>query len=282
LVRRFAIGVIAFLLLCSNAVFAQVPLPPTPADVASAAGHPLLTLGPGDQVKMEVFGRPEMDTTTYVTEDGTMRIPLAGSVKVAGLSPTEGAQKVEAALRDGQFLVDPHVTLTLTQSKSQRISVLGEVRSPGRYAIESNTTILDLMAQAGGVNEKASDVVYILRPDSSGTLQRIPVDLRGTMNSQDAMPAALQTLHTGDSIYVPAASQAYIAGEVRTTGPFRLDTGMTVLQAIARAGGVTERGSTRRVSIKRRDPKGGYTVISAKPDDKIQPEDVITVKERIF
>jgi polysaccharide export outer membrane protein len=280
LAQRFAIWVMAFLLQCGIAAFAQVPLPP--ATPEAAVGHPLLTLGPGDQVKMDVFGRPEMDSTLYISEDGTIRIPLAGAVNIGGLSPVQAAQKVEAALKSGQYLVDPHVTFTVVNSRSQRVSVLGEVRAPGRYTIESNTTILDLMAQAGGANEKASDTIYILRTDSSGNLQRFPVDLKGTMNAQDSTPAVLQTLHSGDSIFVPAASQCYMAGEVRTTGPMRLDSGMTVLQAIARAGGVTDRGSTRRVTIKRRDAKGQYAVFTAKPDDKIQPEDVITVKERIF
>ena len=281
---RFAMGVSGVLLLCSIHAGAQVPLPSTPAAMttSAAASHPLLQLGPGDQVKMEVFGRPEMDTTTYLGEDGTIRVPLAGAVNIGGLSPGEAAQKVEVALKSGQFLVDPHVTFTVLVSRSQRVSVLGEVRTPGRYAIESNTTVLDLLAQAGGATEKGADTIYILRTDSGGALQRFPVDLKGTVNAQDTAPAVLQTLHSGDSIFVPVAPQFYVAGEVRTTGAFRLDNGTTVVQAIAKAGGVTERGSARRVSIKRRDPKGGYRVFSPKADEKVQPDAVITVKERIF
>ena len=272
--------VLGVMLLCSMSVMAQVPLPP--AAGPAPGSRPLLQLGPGDQVKMEVFGRGEMDTTTYVGDDGTIRVPLAGPVQVDGLSPTEAAQKVEAALKSGQYLVDPHVTFTVLVSRSQRISVLGEVHAPGRYPIESNTTILDVLAQAGGATDKGADIIYILRTDSNGNLQRLPVDLKMTMGTQDGLPAALQTLHTGDSIFVPAAAQFYISGEVRTTGVFRLDGGMTVLQAIARAGGVTERGSARRVQIKRRNAAGGYTVLSAKSEDKLQPDDVVTVKERIF
>lgn len=271
---------IGSLLLCITAAMAQVPLPDVPAEALPANARPLLQLGPGDQVKMDVFGRPEMDGTMYVGDDGTIRVPLAGPVTVSGLSPAQAGQKVEEALKKGQFLVDPHVTFTVIVSRSQRVSVLGEVRAPGRYPIESNTTILDLLAQAGGATERSADVVYILRPDSSGALQRTPVELK--MNPQDGTPPAFQTLRAGDSLFVPAAAQFYISGEVRTTGVLRLDSGMTVLQAIAKAGGVTERGSTRRISIKRKNAQGGYTVISAKPEEKIQPDDVITVKERIF
>jgi polysaccharide biosynthesis/export protein len=244
--------------------------------------RPLLELGPGDQVKMEVYGRPEMDTTTYVADDGSVRVPLAGAVKVGGLSPAEAAQKVESALKSGQFLVDPHVTFTVMQTRSQRVSVLGEIQHPGRYPIESNTTVLDLLAEAGGATEKSADVIYILRTDSSGSLQRYAVSLKGVVDSKDAAPAVLQTLRAGDSVFVPVAEQFYIAGEVHTPGMYRVDSGMTVLQAIGRAGGVTERGSASRVQIKRRGPKGDYIVVSGRSDTKIQPNDVITVKERIF
>jgi polysaccharide export outer membrane protein len=253
-----------------------------PAGSLAADVRPILQLGPGDQVKMEVFGRPEMDTTTYISDDGSIRVPLAGVVAIGGLSPGAAGQKVEAALKRGQFLVDPHVTFTVLQSRSQRVSVLGEVHNPGRYPVESNTTVLDLLAQAGGATEKGADVIYILRPGPNGNLQRQPVNLKGVTDSKDAAPAVLQTVQGGDSIFVPAAEQFYIAGEVHSPAMYRLESGMTLVQAIARAGGVTDRGSASRVQIKRRSPKGDYIVISGKPGEKIQPDDVITVKERIF
>jgi polysaccharide biosynthesis/export protein len=250
--------------------------------VPGTADRPLLQLGSGDQIKLEVFGRPEMDTTTYVADDGSIRVPLAGVVIVGGLSPAESAERVEVALKKGEFLVDPHVTITVVQSRSQRVSVLGEVRNPGRYPMESNSTVLDLIAQAGGASEKGADIVYILRPDGAGGLKRFPVNLKGTMDSRESTPAILQTLQGGDSIFVPVAEQFYIEGEVRTPAMYRLEPGMTVVQAIARAGGVTERGSASRVKIRRKGPKGDYVVISGKAAETIQADDVLTVKERIF
>jgi polysaccharide export outer membrane protein len=260
----------------------QSALSITGAAAQAIPDRPLLQLGAGDQVKMEVFGRPEMDTTTYIADDGTIRVPLAGPVNIGGLSPGEAAEKVEHALKKGQYLVDPHVTFTVVQSRSQRVSIAGEIRNPGRYPMESNTTVLDLIAQAGGPTEKGADIVYILRPDGYGSLKRFPVNVKG-LESQDGIPAAvLQTLQGGDSIYVPAADQFYIEGEVHAPAAYRLDAGMTVMQAIARAGGITERGSASRVKIRRKGPKGDYVVISAKSGDKIQANDVVTVKERIF
>lgn len=285
--------IIGALLLRAVLAFAQVPppaqVPGTPLDSPADAGlppglvgHALVEVGIGDTVKVDVFGRPEMDTTTYVADDGTVRLPLAGTVAVSGLSPNDAGKRIEEAYKSGQFLVDPHVTVTVVMSRSQRVSVLGEVHAPGRYPIESNTTILDLLAQVGGVTDKGADQIYILRSDSSGQLQRLPVDLKGTMDSSEGSPAVLQTLRGGDSIFVPKASQFYISGEVHSPAAYRIDSGMNVLQAIARAGGVTDKGSARRVVIKRKNPKGGYVVISAKSEDKVLPDDLITVKERIF
>ena len=277
------VGKVRALFACGALLFSgTVAMVGAAAEPLTPSKTPLLQLGAGDQVKMEVYGRPEMDSTTYIADDGTIRVPLAGTVKIGGLSPSAAGQKVEAALKEGQFLVDPHVTFTVVVSRSQRVSVLGEVKNPGRYPMESNTTVLDLLAQAGGASDKGADIIYILRPDASGNLQRIPVNLNGAVDVKEATPAILQTLHGGDSIYVPVAEQFYIAGQVHSPAMYRLDAGMTLLEAIARAGGITERGSASRVQIKRRDPKGGYRVISGKPDEKIQAEDVITVKERIF
>ncbi len=280
------------LALCGSYAVAASPPGNTPPSASAATAvpdptaplgpdHPLLQLGPGDQVSMKVFGQPSMDSTMYVADDGSVRVPLAGPVNVAGLSPSEAAERVEAALRSGQFLIDPHVTFSVLQTRSQRVSVIGEVRTPGRFSIESNTTVLDLIAQAGGTTEKAGDIVYILRANATGGVDRTEVNVKSLVGDRSTATALL-SLQGGDRLYVPPAQNFYIAGEVRTPNTYRLETGMTVIEAIARAGGVTDRGSTRRVEIKRRDTKGGYTVLSAKGADRVQADDVITVKERIF
>jgi polysaccharide export outer membrane protein len=300
--KCLALHALAMLSLVSGLVLAQVPLPdppPLPGTGATAystshsgaSSRPggtvpksveIVVLVPGDQVKMTVFGRPEMETTTYVGSDGAIRVPLAGPVLVGGLSPGDAAQRIEGALKAGQFLVNPHVTLTVVVTENH-ISVLGEVKTPGRYAIESNTTVLDALALAGGRSEKGDDEIYLLREESSGEVTRMPINLRGLNNSTGALSDAVTLrLHTGDKIFVPLARQIYVSGEVRLPAPYRLESGMTVLQAIALAGGVTEKGSNRRVEIRRRKPEGGFQVLSGRLTDTLQPDDVITVKERIF
>jgi polysaccharide export outer membrane protein len=280
-VRTLALALVVLLPCCPWA--AAAPSGDNPANTAAEAlaeSHRLVQLGAGDSVTFSVFGQPDMTTTTFVGDDGTLAVPLAGPVQVAGLSPAEASQRIEKALRDGKFLVDPHVTISAIVSRSQRVSVLGEVGHPGRFVIESNIDILDLLAEAGGVTDNASDVVYLLRPDKEGNVVRTEISLKAMAKGSRA--GSGQAIKGGDSIYVPRAEQFYIYGEVTAPGKFRVEPGMTVVQAIARAGGLTPRGSQRRVEIKRLQSDGSYTTSSAKLDEPVRSDDVIRVKESIF
>lgn len=269
---------------------AQGVQPPAAADAGSSAStaapatavRPLVALGPGDEVSMHVFGQPNMDGVMYVADDGTIQVPLAGPVQIGGLSLAQAGRKVEAALKQGQFLVNPHVTFTIVQLRSQQVSVLGQVQRPGIYPVESSTTLLDLLAQAGGETASGADRIYILRKGAGQSMQRLSVNLRGLAQAGAAPQAAEVTLQAGDQVYVPQAPEFYVIGQVHAPGRFRLDPGMTVLQAIAGAGGVTDMGSDRRVTIRRRQPDGRYRDISARLTDEIEPNDIIRVKERIF
>jgi polysaccharide biosynthesis/export protein len=260
----------------------QAAQAPPPMVVPAAPGpmlSPLTALGPGDSVALHVFGQPDMDSVLGVADDGTLRVPLAGAVQVAGMSAESAARRVEKSLKDGGFLVDPHVTLTVTASLSQRVSVIGEVRNPGRYPVDSKTTVVDLLAEAGGLTELGSDTVFVLRPDAGGAVKRYPVNLAGLSDPRRTAPS--QTLRAGDSLVVPRAEQFYIMGEVQKPDKYKLQPDMTVMQAISLAGGLTPKGTYRRVEIKRTG-KNGTELIKPKADDFVQPDDVIRVKESIF
>lgn len=276
-VQRLITAACAALVLAGNAVAAE----PSAVVMAPGALPPLQPIGPGDQLKIEVFGNPDLATTTNVTDDGSVRMPLAGAVSIGGQSPAEAARRIEAALKTGQFLVSPQVTVTVLQSLSQRVSVLGEVASPGRYPIDSNSTVVDLIALAGGITAKGSDVIYILRADSTGVLQRLPVDMRRIVASQDASTAAIQTLRGGDSIIVPKGT-FFITGQVASPGEYRIEGDMILFEAIARAGGVTPLGSASRVEVRRRGPDDKVVEVKSSKNMRILPGDVIKVKERLF
>lgn len=251
-----------------------------PAADTGGNGAPLVTLGAGDAVNVQVYGRPELTTTTNVADDGSITVPLAGAVPVAGLSPAKAGQRIAAAFRQGRYLVDPQVTVSFTQARGQQVSVLGAVKSPGRFTVESRTSVLDVLAQAGGITENGASVVVLLRPDRAGKVTRYAIDLKGLSQAKTALPTL--TLRGGDSLFVPPAEQFFIHGEVRAPNMYRLEPGMTVVQAISRGGGVTPRGSDSRIEIKRRRPDGSYVTSSADLGDTLQADDVVRIKERIF
>lgn len=262
------LAVVMLLLLRATAVEA--------AEAAPAGQERPGLLGVGDWVSIQITGQP--DATSYVGTDGNITVPLVGAVPVAGIAAPIAAARVAKALKDGGFFVDPHVTVQVTQPQTQSVSVVGEVETQGRYPVTPRTTVVDLLAQAGGLKETAGDVGYVLRKDDAGRTTRIPVNLNVLADSEGTTTPLLG----GDSLLVPRAEHFSIEGEVATPGRYRIESGMTVMQAIARAGGITERGSERRISLKRVDKPGHYKTLSAKPGDLVQPDDIIRVKESIF
>jgi len=265
-------------LLAQAGAAAQAVPPREPGAVPKVAVSPLIAIGPGDEVEMRVFGQRDMDGTLYVAEDGTVRVPLLKRpVKIAGLSTPQAARKIEVALQKGGILVAPHVALKIATSRSQQVSVLGDVRSPGPYVVDSDTTLFRLLSLAGGPTPSASDTVEILRTEPDGKIEHLAVDLQGLADPGTAPDAAEIKVAGGDQVYVPEAPTFEVGGEVHSPTQYFLKHRMTVLQAIYGAGGVTQLGSTRRVVINRHG-----RVIHAKMTDYVEPNDVIIVKERIF
>jgi polysaccharide biosynthesis/export protein len=253
---------------------------PLVAQQLPTGNTPLLQLGVGDQVSLQVYGQADMTVTEYIDDNGALSVPLVGAVRVAGLSPNEAARSVEKALKSGGFLIDPHVTIGVLQARSQRVTVLGEVRTPGRYPVEANTTILDLLALAGGTTIEASKTIFIIRTNADGTTTRIPVDVKN--QEQQAGLIAGELLHSGDSILVPHAELVYVSGEVKAPNSYAIRPNLTVQQAIILGGGITDKGSKSRIDIKRKQPDGSVVTLRVKLSDLVQADDVIVVKESIF
>jgi polysaccharide export outer membrane protein len=272
-----ALGLLLIQSIASAAV--QPTVAPNVAARPPQEATRLALLGPGDSVTVQVYGQPDMTSTVLVANDGTIHIPLAGAVQIAGITPIDAADRVAKALRDGGYFVNPQVTLTLNNSRSERVSVLGEVNHPGSYAIDPSTSIIDLVAAAGGLTPNGADEGFVRRRESDGHVANYTVDLKGPTSSRD-LPS--QRLESGDELYVPIAQRVYVYGEVTTPNSYKVEPGMTVMQAIVRAGGITPRGSEHRVEIKRMGKDGQYVISKAKLNDLVQPDDVIRVKESIF
>jgi len=256
-----------------------IPGTPTPASPV-VRSEPSITLDVGDTVTLDVYGKPEMKTTAYIADDGTVLVPLVGPVKVAGLAPVDAGARIAKAFKDGELLVNPQVSVTVVTSRSQQVSVLGEVGKEGRYTVDSGSTVFDLIALAGGISKDGATVVYLLRTDANGSVSRTALNLDSLANPDIEFPNI--RFKGGDTLYVPRAGKFYIQGEVVTPSQYRLQPNMTVSEAIATAGGITRRGSSSRVEIKRRKPDGTYATIHPKSTDPVMPDDVIRVKESIF
>jgi polysaccharide export outer membrane protein len=225
-------------------------------------------LGVGDAVRVTVFQQPDLTLEARITERGSISMPLVGEVKLAGLSPTEAAASIAGALKKGKFLVNPQVNVALTTLRSRQVSVLGMVTRPGRYALDDTSSQLaDVIAAAGGVMPTGSEVVMVKR---DGKDLRVPLLGKGFQ------------LKGGETIYVERAPVFYIYGEVTRAGAYRLEPDMTVMQGIAAGGGVTPRGSDRRLKLRRAKADGKIVETDASLQDKLRADDVVYVKESLF
>ncbi|CAL60908.1 putative polysaccharide export protein [Herminiimonas arsenicoxydans] len=236
-------------------------------------------LGPGDVLKITVFGNPDLTLETRVSEAGSISYPLVGDVKVGGLSSNEAERKIAELLDKGGFVRKPQVNLMVTEMQSQQVSVLGQVNKPGRYPVDGKRSLTDILALAGGANEEAGDTVILTHTQDGKTSKEI-IDLLELVRSGD--PAKNRQLTAGDSLFVERAPRFYIYGEVQKPGSYKLERDMMVLQALSSGGGLSPRGTERGVRIKRRDANGVLQIINVKHDDLLKPNDIVYVKESLF
>ncbi|MET0533827.1 MAG: polysaccharide export protein EpsE [Steroidobacter sp.] len=246
------------------------------SSLVQAAADTDYRLGPGDLLRVSVFGSPELSGEVRVTESGFITYPLVGQVQVSGKSPAQVEAQLVSQFTGGGYLRNPQVSVLVVEYRSQKVSVLGHVTKPGQYPLQSASRVLDVLAEAGGpVNEEAADNATLMRKDGS----KATIDLTALFSGD---PEQNHAVNGGDTIYVPRAPQFYVYGEVQKPGMYKLERGMTVSRAISAGGGLTTRGSERRVVIKRKDKQGKEQLYSARGSDLLQADDVLMVKEGLF
>ena len=237
-------------------------------------------IGAGDTVRITAFRYPELTTETRVSEAGEVQVPLIGAIALQGLTPEKAATSIAERLRRGNYMLNPEIAVAVVQPRSRQVSVLGHVTRPGRYTLEGAAARLsDVVAMAGGLVPSASDILVVKRT-RQGRSESINVDLgaiiRGSPEAQDI------ELASGDSVFVPKAPVVYVYGEVTRGGSYRLEPGMTVMQAISVAGGVTPRGSERLAKLRRKQSNGSWIEMPARPTDVVAADDVVYIRESIF
>lgn len=134
-------------------------------------------LGVGDLFDVRVYGEEDLSTNYRVEQDGTIDFPYIGRVEVAGLEPPQVADLLEERLREGGVLVDPHVSVLVTETPSRRISVIGAVRNPGNYPVTAGLTALQAVGLAGGTTDLANRNGAIVTRRVDGELRRYAVPL---------------------------------------------------------------------------------------------------------
>ena len=237
-------------------------------------------LGPGDVIRATVFQNPDLAVESRISESGQINFPLIGGVTVGGLTIPVAEKRVETLLRERGFVLKPQVTIQVVRTLSSQVSVLGQVGRPGRYPIEmTSSKVSEMIAAAGGVVPGGADVVTLVGT-RNGDPVKLDIDLPSILQSGRAELDV--QLENGDIIYVDRAPTIYIYGEVQRPGQLRLERGMTLMQVLAAAGGLSARGTERGIKVHRRDAQGQVNVLELKPTDHLQRDDVVYVKESLF
>lgn len=211
-----------------------------------------LKLGIGDLIEISVFGVPELATKTRVSGSGDIYLPLIDYVHVADLTTDEAQELIQKRLEDGGFVHAPHVSIFVDESSSQAITLVGEVARPGQYPAIGERRLLDLLSAAGGLTEKAGRVVTIEHrgdPEHQTNLQLSSNLADDTQNNVQILP--------GDTVIVSRAGIIYVVGDVARPSGFLIeDNTLTVLKALALAGGSTRTSALNRTRILRQTPNG--------------------------
>lgn len=241
---------------------------PTAPAVSMADGY---ALGPGDVIEVSLLGREDYRSRVQVQTDGTIELPYLNSLSVANKTVLKLREEIAGKLKSGGFFTSPLVSITVATYASRYVVVLGEVTSPGVVPIDRAYHASEILARVGGVKPSAAEILTIRRPN--GQQLQLPIEKIAVGSTADD-----PIVEPGDKIYVAAAPTFYIYGQVKAPGTFKIAPGMTLRMALAQGGGLSERGSEKRIKIFRT----GKQVTDMGLDGQIQSGDVIVAGERFF
>ncbi len=262
------------------------------ASSGQAAGEtarmPEYRVGVGDKLEVSVFGHEDLSKVVEVRGDGTINYPLIGDQQVEGKTVSQIDDEITRVLGK-DYLVDPQVSVDVREYQSQWVTVIGEVRNPGQYVLKRNMRLIDLLAAAGGATKEAGAQILITRRTGKDEApQQIAVD-RERLLSRDNVDGNPLLVH-GDIIAVGEKEAFYIRGEVNKPGMYYLESGLTIMNAISVAGGLTQFANRKDIQLLREDG-GRHEKLNInlkaiedgkKPDVPLRPSDTIIVPRRVF
>ncbi len=244
-------------------------------------------VGPQDVLRIAVFEEPQLTGSYRVDTDGSFTYPFIGLVPAAGQTLRGIEEMLTKRLAEG-WVKRPQVSVEVEQFRARNIFIVGEVKSPGKYPLSgAQTTLLEALAQAGYLGPSSGTEVLVLKPGAGPTDGPLTVDAAtatvriSLAELQEGRPSANIQVREGDTIFVPRAEKFYVSGYVRSPGAYTYERGMTLLQALTLAGGVSDKGSLRGIKAQRL-VKGQKKEVSLKVTDPIQPGDTILVRQRML
>jgi polysaccharide export outer membrane protein len=240
-----------------------------------------LLIGPGDLVQIHVLDTPELDQAVRVTDAGTISLTVGGDVKIVSDTPSQAAREIEKSLLGG-YLRHPRVTVTVAEFATEKVSVMGEVKAPGEYAIHTTRSVIDVLALAGGLTDAADRKIVI---ENHQTREKASYFVS---NQAKAAFDVAVVIHPGDTIYVPKAGMVFVLGDVGHPGGYTMtnnEAEITALQLVARAGGTNHSAVPSNARLIRKTATGyADTPIQLSrmqkgkaPDMKLEADDIIYV-----
>jgi len=248
------------------------------------------TIGSEDLLEIRVFELPELNNTVRVSSDGKINIPPLGDVEIAGLTKSAAEKKISELLQKN-FVNDAHVVIFIKEYRSQKVNIIGAVNKPGNYAIMGEKSLLEILSDAGGLSDKAGEKLYVFRRKNS-QIDKIEINLKELLEQGKEKFNIM--LKPGDIINIPEVQKIiiYLYGEVLSPGAIEMKKDdATLLKAITKAGGPTDRANLRKIIIKRlnEDKEEKLLRINLKDiingklkDELLEDGDVIIVPESFF
>lgn len=238
------------------------------------------TVGEGDVLDINVYENEDLSTTVRVSTAGAIRVPLLGEIQVEGLTVSKISAKIEKLFADG-YLVAPQVDVFISEHRSKKATILGQIRNPGQYELRGKITLLEFISKAGGLTPDAGSSATIKRLSATGKQEKqIIISLQDLINRGDTSQNA--TILDNDSIHIPKAKTYYISGEVNKPDSYKYESDLTVIKAIAKAGGFSKIAAKNKVKIIRTIDGKEMVFENVKMDKPLLPDDVIVVPESFF
>ncbi len=261
--------------------------------MCNQTNRPVYKVGPGDIIILTIIagGIEQAKADLVVSCQGEVSVPFVGNIKVSGLTLKNLEDKIYIPLEKDYF-VDPQVHIQMKEYHSLSFTISGAVDEPGKYELDFHPSIMDLIAQAGGVVTERGNIAYVLRYSRESENHPITIDLSKLLDEGDMTRNIM--LETGDKVYIPlstklsqATTKIYLEGEIKSPGMIDYQPGLTALSACIMAGGFDKYAAPARARIIRIDGNK-HTIIKINlnkikngdlPDFPLKPGDRIHIPE---